>query len=170
MKVEKELLRKEVGQLRKKVGELEKEVGKLRMPSLNKHKKVAEVNTKEEDSWAIVSKKRKSHNVFERLEKLESDMIVKKIVISKDAKSTNEEETRSKRIMIFNLKNNTGKSDVECVKDVFGKMGAGQRCNEIGDVVRLRHKKNGPIIRPVIVEFRRECDKWTVMIMKRKQS
>ena len=55
----------------------------------------------------------KSHNVFERLEKVESDMIVKKSVIRKEVKSTNEEETRKKRIMIFNLKNKIGKSDVD---------------------------------------------------------
>ena len=36
-------------------------------------------------------------------------MIVKKYVIRKEVKSTNEEETRKKRIMIFNLKNKTGK-------------------------------------------------------------
>ena len=47
----------------------------------------------------------KSHNVFERLEKVESDMIVKMYVIRKEVKSTNEEETRKTRIMIFNLKN-----------------------------------------------------------------
>ena len=62
----------------------------------------------------------KSHNVFERLEKVESDMIVKKSVIRNEVKSTNEEETRRKIIMIFNLKNNTGKLEVECAKDVFG--------------------------------------------------
>ena len=45
----------------------------------------------------------------------ESDVIVKKSLIRKEVKSTNEEETRKKRIMIFNLKNKTGKSDVECV-------------------------------------------------------
>ena len=33
--------------------------------------------------------------------------------------------------MIFNLKKKTGKSDVECVKDVFGKMGAGQSCDDV---------------------------------------
>ena len=49
----------------------------------------------------------KSHNVFERLEKVESDMIVKKSVIRKEVKSTNEDETRKKIIMIFNLKNKT---------------------------------------------------------------
>ena len=41
-----------------------------------------------------------------------------------------------KIIIIFNLKNKTGKADVECVKDVFGKMGAGQNCEDIVDVIR----------------------------------
>ena len=70
--------------------------------------------------------------------------------------------------MIFNLKNKTRKSDVECVKDVFGKMGAGQSCDDVVDVVRLRQKENGSIIMPIIVEFRSEYDKWTVMRMKAK--
>ena len=109
VKGEKELLRNEVGELREEVGELKNEVGELRVQSINKVKEVAEVKTKEEDSWA---KKMKSHNVFERLGKVESDMIVKKSVIRKEVKSTNEEETRKKQIMIFNLKNKTGKSDV----------------------------------------------------------
>ena len=61
----------------------------------------------------------KSNNVIERLEKVESDMIVKMSMIRKEVKSTNEEETRKKRLMIFNLKNKVGKSDVECVQDVF---------------------------------------------------
>ena len=39
----------------------------------------------------------KSHNVFERLDKVESDMIVKKSVFRKEVKSTNEEETRRKK-------------------------------------------------------------------------
>ena len=110
----------------------------------------------------------KSHNVFERLDKFESDMIVKKSVIRKEVKSTNDEETIKKLIIIFNLKNKTGKSDVECVKHVFGKMGAGQSCDNVVDVVRLRQKENGPIIKPIIVEFRSEYDKWTVMRMKAK--
>ena len=168
VKGENELLRKEVGELRKEIGELKKEVGELRVQSINKDKEVAEVKTKEKDSWAIADKKMKNHNVFERLEKVESHMIVKKFVIRKEVKSTNEEETRKKIIMIFNLKNKTGKSDVECVKDVFGKMGAGQSCDDVVDVVRLRQRENDPNIRPIIVEFRSEYDKWTVMRMKAK--
>ena len=64
--------------MREEVGELKKEVGELRVQSINKDNEVAEVKTKEKNSWAIVAKKMKSHNVFERLEKVESDMIVKK--------------------------------------------------------------------------------------------
>ena len=145
--------------LRKEIGELKKEVGELRVQSITTDKEVADVKTKEEHSWAIVAKKMKSHNVFERLEKVESDMIEMKSVIRKEVKSINEEETRKKRIMIFNLKNKTEKSDVGCVKDMFGKMGAGQNCDDVVDVVRLRQKENGPILRPIIVEFRSEYDK-----------
>ena len=96
VKGEKELLRKEVGELKKEIGESEE--GELRVQSIKKDKEVAEVKTKEEYSWAILAKKMKSHNVFERLEKVESDMIVKKSVIRKEVKSTNEEETRKKEL------------------------------------------------------------------------
>ena len=54
---------------------------------------------------------------------------------------------------------------MECVKDVFGKMGACQSCDVVVDVVRLRQKENGHIIRQLI---RSEYDKWTVMRMKAK--
>ena len=73
-----------------------------------------------------------------------------------------------KIIMNFNLKNRTRKSHVECVKNVFGNMGAGLSCDDVVDVVRLGQKEYGPIIRPIIVAFRSEYDKWTVMRMKAK--
>ena len=55
---------------------------------------------------------------------------------------------------------------MECVKDVFGKMGASQSSGDIVDVVRLRQRENGPILRAIIVEFRSEYGKWTVTRMK----
>ena len=71
------------------------------------------------------SKENESHNVFERLEKVESDMIAKKSVIRKEVNRAPMRRKQGKKIiMIFNLKNKTVKSDVECVKDVFGYMGA----------------------------------------------
>ena len=98
VKGENDLLRNEVGEFRKEIRELKKEVGELRVQSINKEKEVADVITKEEHSCAIVAKTMKSHNVFERLEKVESDMSVKKSVIRKEVKSTNEEETRKKKL------------------------------------------------------------------------
>ena len=85
----------------------------------------------------------KRYNVIERLEKVESDISLKKAVIRKEVKSTNEEKMRKKIIMIFNQKSKAGKSNVECVKDVFGKMGASQSCDDtcIVDVVRLRQNE-----------------------------
>ena len=88
---EKDMLRNVVEELRKEIGELKKEVGELRVQTITKDKEVDYVKAKEQHSWAIVSKKMKSHNVFERLEKVESDVIVKKSVIRKEVKSTNEE-------------------------------------------------------------------------------
>ena len=70
--------------------------------------------------------------------------------------------------MSFNQKNKTEKSEVDCVKDVFGKMGAGQSCDDVVDVVRLRQKEHRYSIRPIMVEFRSEHDKWPVMQMKAK--
>ena len=63
------------------------------LQSINKDKEVTEVKIKEEDSWAIVAKKMKNNNVLERVEKVESDMIVKKSVTRK-VKSTNDEEEK----------------------------------------------------------------------------
>ena len=82
-------------------------------------------------------------------------------MIRKEVKSINEEETKSK--------DQDGKIRCGvCKRNVFGKMGAGQSCDDYVDVVRLSQKENGPIIRPVIVEFRSEYDKRTVMRMKAK--
>ena len=91
--------------------------------------------------------------------RVESDMNIKASVLRKEVKSTNEEETRKTIIKIFNLKNKTGKSDVECVKDVLGKMGTCQSCDDIVDVVQLRQKEISPITWSIIVEFRSEYDK-----------
>ena len=109
MKGEKDRLRKVVEDLRKEIGELKKEVGELRVPTITKDKDVDDVKAKEEHSWAIVAKKMKSHNVFERLEKVESDMIVKKSVIRKAVKSTNEEETRNNFFNNFQSEEQAGK-------------------------------------------------------------
>ena len=109
----------------------------------------------------------KSQNVIERLEKVESGMIVKKSEMRKEVKSTNEHKTRKKRMMIFNLNKKEGKSDVECVKNAVEKMGAHQSCDNVVNVV-IETEGKRPIVRPIILDFRSEYDKWTVIKMKTK--
>ena len=155
---------KEMNVAKREIELLRKEVGEWGLQSINKDTEVIEAKRKEEDLWVMVVKKLKIRRVIDRLEKLESDMIVKMSVIRKEVKSTNEEETRKKIIMIYNLKSKAGKSDVECVKDVFENMGANQSCDDIVDAVRIRQKGNVPIIR----KFRSKYDKWTVMRIKIK--
>ena len=122
--------------------------------TVNEEKEQIESNKRrEEESWATVVRKLKSQHVIERLEKVESEMIVKKCEIRKGIKRTTEEETR-KRIMIFNLKKKTGKSDVECVKDVFDTMGGRQSRDGL-----VGQREDGPNKRLLIVEFITEYDK-----------
>ena len=47
-------------------------------------------------------------------------------------------------------------------------MGAGQSCDDVVDMLRLRQKENCFIIRPIIVEFGSKYDNWTVMMMNAK--
>ena len=46
---------------------------------------------------------------------------------------------------------------------MIGDMGVRGREEEIVDVVRMRKKDEGVSIRPIIIEFRTEYDKWTVL-------
>ena len=58
------------------------------------------------------------------------------------------------KMSIFNLRKKKGQSVVKYVMDVFVKMGAHQRCDDVMDVVRLRQREDGTIVCPIIVEFR----------------
>ena len=55
------------------------------------------------------------------------------------------------------------KSDREQVMDMIGDMGVRVRDEEVVDVVRLRKKEGVGLARPIIVEFKGEYDKWTVL-------
>ena len=65
---------------------------------------------------------------------------------------------------MFNLKEKKEKRDR--VIEMIGDMGVRVREEEIVDVVRMRKKDEGGLIRPIIVEFRTEYDKWTVLTLK----
>ena len=73
---------------------------------------------------------------------------------------------------MFNLKGKKEKNDRDRVIEMIGdmgvgvseeEMGVGVREEEIVDVVQMRKKDEGGSIRLIIVEFRTEYDKWTVL-------
>ena len=66
-------------------------------------------------------------------------------------------------MIVFNLKEKKEKNDRDRVIEMIGDMGVRVREEEIVDVVRMRKKDEGGPIRPIIVEFRTEYDKWTVL-------
>ena len=147
---------------------MRRKVDEIRLKNVNNEKKVIKVNKQEENTCVKVARKLKSEHGIERIEKVESGLIVKKCEIRMAVKSTNEEENRNRRMMIFNLKKKEGNSDVEFVNDVFEKMGLRKSCEDVVDVMRLRQREDGANIRPIIVEFRSEYDNWTVIRMKTK--
>ena len=55
------------------------------------------------------------------------------------------------------------KNDRDRVIEMIGDMGVRVKEEEMVDVVRMRKKDGRGPIRPIIVEFRTEYDKWTVL-------
>ena len=64
---------------------------------------------------------------------------------------------------VFNMQEKEEKTDREQVLDMIGDMGVRVREEEVVDVVRMRKKEGVGLARPIIVEFKSEYDKWTVL-------
>ena len=109
------------------------------------------------------SNKTTNEKTIEKLERVEEGVIMKKSEIRKEVEESNYETRRKKRMIVFNLKEKKEKNDRDRVIEMIGDMGVRVREEEIVDVVRMRKKDEGGSIRPIIVEFRTEYDKWTVL-------
>ena len=68
--------------------------------------------------------------------------------------------------MVFNLKQNDVKNDKVVVMDMFERMGARIRSEDVSDIIRMRKKEGDETVKPVIVEFKSEYDKWAVLMNK----
>ena len=119
-------------------------------------------------TWANIAKRLTNDKTIEKLERVEEGVIMKKNEIKKEVEKSNYETRRKKRMIVFNLKEKREKNDRERkrVIKMIGDMGVRVREEEIVDAVRMRKKDEGGPIRPIIVEFRTEYDKWTVLTNK----
>ena len=66
-------------------------------------------------------------------------------------------------MLVFNMQGEGEKTDKEQVMDMIRDMGVRVREQEVVDVLRMRMKEGYGLTRPIIVEFKSEHDKWTVL-------
>ena len=135
------------------------------MKSLDEERKEAGVYEGRESlkTWANIAKRLTNEKTIEKLERVEEGVIMKKSEIRKEVEESNYETRRKKRMIVFNLKEKKENNDRDRVIEMICDMGVRVREEEIVDVVRMRKKDEGGSIRQIIVEFRTEYDKWTVL-------
>ena len=135
------------------------------MKSIDEERKNAGVygGTESLKTWANIAKRLTNEKTIEQLERVEEGVIMKKSEIRKEVEESNYETRRKKRMIVFNLKEKREKNDRDRVIEMIGDMGVRVREEEIVDVVRMRKNYEGWSIRPIIVEFRTEYDKWIVL-------
>ncbi|ELU16040.1 hypothetical protein CAPTEDRAFT_199829 [Capitella teleta] len=102
---------------------------------------------------------KESEAVREEVEKV-------KEVVRVEVKRTSIEEVRKKRVMVFGLKKKEGRTDEEMIGDMLQVLGRKEECKPRA-VFRMREKEGESIgIRPVVVEFGSEQEKWRVLERK----
>ena len=128
-------------------------------------RKDAGIYEKNEDvkTWATIAKRITNEKTIEKLECVEAGMIVKKSDIRKEIEESSIEERRKRRMIVFNLKQSDVKNDKVVVMDMFERMGVRIRSENVSDIIRMRKKEGDETVKPVIVEFKSEYDKWTVL-------
>ena len=115
------------------------------------------------NTWATIAKRLTNEKTIEKLERVEESMMMNKNDVRKQVEESNYEARRKKRIIVFNMQEKEEKMDREQVLDMIGDMGVRVREEEVVDVVRMRKKEGVGLARLIIVEFKSEYDKWTVL-------
>ena len=64
---------------------------------------------------------------------------------------------------MFNLKQSDVKNDNVVAMDMFERMGVIIGSEDVSDIIRMRNKEGDEAVKPVIVEFKSEYDKLTVL-------
>ena len=154
---------KEMMKLKREIEDLKKKMECMK--SIYEERKVAGVHEGRESvkTWAKIAKRLTNEKTIDKLERVEEGMIMKKSEIRKEVEESNYETRRKKKMIVFNLKEKKEKNDRDRVIEMIGDMGVRVREEEIVDVVRMRKKDEGGPVRPIIVEFRTEYDKWIVL-------
>ena len=115
-------------------------------------------------SFASMVKKMDEDSTLDKLKRLDAGMMVTKEDIRKEVIESGVDETRKKRLIVFNMDKSERKNDREQVLDMIDRMGVNVRKEDVKDVIRMRDRDGSSgVARPLIVEFKSEYDKWTVL-------
>ena len=114
-------------------------------------------------TWTTIAKRITDEKTIEKLERVVVGMIVKKSHIKKEVEESSIEERRKRQTILFNLKQSDVNNDTVVVMDIFERMGVRNRSKDVSDIILMRKKEGDETVKPVIVEFRSEYDKWTVL-------
>ena len=66
-------------------------------------------------------------------------------------------------LIVFNLRQSEVKNDRELVWDMIKRMGVIIRSEDVADIIRVRKKDGDEAVKPVIIEFKSEDNKWMVL-------
>ena len=153
-------VRKDVVEVRNENEKLKREME--RMKNEQDTRKEAGVYEKNENvkTWVTIAERMTDEKTIEKLERVETGMIVKRSDIRKEVEERSFEERRKRQLILFNLRQSEVKNDSELVWDMIERMGGRVRSEDVPNIIRMR-KKNGDIaVKPVIIEsFRSQLEK-----------
>ena len=172
---ENEKVRKENDRLKVGNNELKKELEEFKLAEEQKVEKLTGdvkvfVDKKDEvNNWATVARRLTKDNMLDRVDTVFARMDGLQREVWKQVKVANVDDLRSRRAIVFGMKESKEESDKEQVNEIIEILGRNVKSENVSDVIRMRPTGEATAnqVRPVIVEFKSEYDKWQFLRNKK---
>ena len=128
------------------------------------------VDKKDEvNNWATVARRLTKDNMLDRVDTVFARMDGLQREVRKQVKVANVDDLRSRRAIVFGMKESKEESDKEQVNEIIEILGRNVKSENVSDVIRMRPTGEATAnqVRPVIVEFKSEYDKWQILRNKK---
>ena len=128
------------------------------------------VDKKDEvNNWVTVARRLTKDNMLDRVDTVISRMDGLQREVRKQVKVANVDDLRCRRAIVFGMKESDEESDKEQVNEIIEILGGNVKRENVSDVIRMRATGEAAVnrVRPVIVEFKSEYDKWQFLRNKK---
>ena len=128
------------------------------------------VDKKDEvNNWATVARRLTKDNMLDRVDTVFAIMDDLQREVRKQVKVANVDDLRSRKAIVFDMKESKEESDKEQVNEIIEILGKNVKSENVSDVIRMRPTGEATTnrVRPVIVEFKSEYDKWQFLRNKK---